>query len=139
MKPRAAGIRVQGLTVLSCAHLAIAADRVQIGCDSHHCAAPVAIVPEESVTRLRCGDSSHRPEMPILNSKLVGGPGFEPGVSRPRTVLVACPPVSRRLPTCPPELKLPLLNVRLCPPRAAWCRESVPRLCPGACLKRRGT
>ncbi len=39
----------------------------------------------------------------------------------------------------PPELKLPLLGVRLCPPRAAWCQESVPRLCPGACLKRRGT
>jgi len=52
MKPRAAGIRVQGLTVLSCAHLAIAAERVQIGCDSHHCVAPVAIVPQESVTRL---------------------------------------------------------------------------------------
>ncbi len=70
---------------------------------------------------------------------LVGGPGFEPGASRSRTVLVACPPVSRRLPRCPPELKLQLLGVRPCPPRAAWCRESVPRLCPGACLKRWGT
>jgi hypothetical protein len=27
---------------------------------------------------------------------------------------------------------LPLLGFRLCPPRAAWCRESVPRLCPGS-------
>ncbi len=70
--------------------------------------------------------------------KVVGGPGFEPGASRSRTVLVVCPRVSRRLRRCPPELKLPLLGVPPCPPRAAWCRESVPRLCPGACFKRRG-
>ena len=62
---------------------------------------------------------------------MVGGPGFEPGASRSRTVSVLCPPVSRRLPRCPPELKLPLLGVRLCPPTSPWCRESVPRLCPG--------
>jgi len=94
--------------------------------------------PSESVPRLCPGGSGRRPKSLVLNTKMVGGPGFEPGASRSRTVLVACPPVSRRLPRCPPELKLPLLGVRLCPPRAAWCRESVPRLCPGACLKRRG-
>jgi ATP/maltotriose-dependent transcriptional regulator MalT len=31
------------------------------------------------------------------NSELVGGPGFEPGASRSRTVSAACPRVSRRL------------------------------------------
>ena len=67
------------------------------------------------------------------------GPGFEPGASRSRTVLVACPLVSPRLPRCPPKLKLPLIGVRPCPPRAAWFRESVPRLCPGACLNKAGT
>ncbi len=67
---------------------------------------------------------------------LVGGPGFEPGASRSRTVSIACPLVSRRLPRCPPELELPLLGVRPCPPRAAWFRESVPRLCAGARLKK---
>src|SRR5260370_21521655 len=67
-----------------------------------------------------------------LWSEKVGGPGFDPEASRSRTVLIACPPVSRWLPRCPPELKLPVLGVRLCPPRAARCRESVPRLCPGA-------
>jgi hypothetical protein len=67
-----------------------------------------------------------------LTQKLVGGPGFEPGASRSRTVVVACPLLSRRLPRCPPELKLPHLRVRPCPPRATWFRESVPRLCPGS-------
>jgi len=33
---------------------------------------------------------------------------------------------------------LPCLGVPPCPPRSAWCRESVPRLCPGESLKRRG-
>jgi hypothetical protein len=36
--------------------------------------------------------------------------------------------VSRRLRRWPPELKLPRPAVRPCPPRAAWCRESVTRL-----------
>jgi hypothetical protein len=66
-----------------------------------------------------------------------GARDLNPG-PRSRTVLVACPCVSRRLPRYPPELNLRLLGVRLCPPRAAWCRESVPRLCPGTCLKRMG-
>ena len=69
---------------------------------------------------------------------LVGGRGFEPRASRSRTVSVTCPRVSRRVRRCPPELKVPRLGVRACPPRSAWCRESVPRLCPGECLKRRG-
>src|ERR1700687_5831723 len=33
--------------------------------------------------------SSWRPKSAILNSKLVGGPGFEPGASRSRTVRAA--------------------------------------------------
>jgi len=61
---------------------------------------------------------------------LVGGPGFEPGASRSRTVLVACPRVSRRLRRCLLELNLPLLGVHPCPARAAWCRESVTRRVP---------
>ena len=63
--------------------------------------------------------------------ELVGGPGFEPGASRSRTVSIACPQGSRRLRRCPPGLKLPLDGVRPCPSRAAWYREPVPRLCPG--------
>ena len=59
---------------------------------------------------------------------MVGGEGFEPSSSRSRTVLIACPLVSHRLHKGPPELKLPLLGVRPCPRRAAWCRESVTRL-----------
>src|SRR5450759_1816466 len=43
--------------------------------------------------------------------KLVGGPGFEPGASRSRTVSSACPRVSRRRRRCPAELKLPHLGV----------------------------
>jgi hypothetical protein len=62
--------------------------------------------------------------------KIGGGPGFRPGVPRSRTVLMACPSVSRRLPKCPPELKLPLLGVRPCPSGAAGCRESVTRRGP---------
>src|SRR5207248_11101634 len=34
----------------------------------------------------------------------------------------------------PPELKLPLLGVHPCSRRAAWCQESVPRLCPSPSL-----
>src|SRR5579864_8555973 len=40
---------------------------------------------------------------------LVGGPGFEPGASRSRTVSVACPRVSRRLRKGPADLKCPVL------------------------------
>jgi len=38
-----------------------------------------------------------------------------------------CPGGSAEFPS---ELRLPHLGVRPCPPVAAWCRESVPRLCP---------
>ena len=71
--------------------------------------------------RERPGNSSRiqAQEQESVFRTLVGGPGFEPGASRSRTVLVACPPVSRRLPRCPPELKLPRRGVRACPPRAA--------------------
>ncbi len=66
----------------------------------------------------------------------VGAPGFDPrGLTPSGTVLIACPLVSRRLRRCPPELKFLLLGVRPCPPRAAWCRESVPRTVPRGCLK----
>src|SRR5712664_4831072 len=68
------------------------------------------------LTLSRIQAQEHKPEF----KKLVGGPGFEPGASRSRTVLVACPLVSRRLPRCPPELKLLRFGVRPCPPRSAW-------------------
>jgi hypothetical protein len=54
--------------------------------------------------------------------KVVGGPGFEPGASRSRTVLVTGLE-SGRLSRCPREPKLPHPGIRPCPPRAAWCRE----------------
>src|SRR5437773_812262 len=65
---------------------------------------------------------------------MVGGPGFEPGASCSRTVLVECPRVSRWLRRGPPELRLPLLGVHPCSRRAAWCQGSVPRLCPSPSL-----
>src|SRR5437762_13834551 len=65
---------------------------------------------------------------------MVGGPGFEPGASCSRTVLVEWPRVSRWLRRGPPELKLPLLGVHPCSRRAAWCHRSVPRLCPPPAL-----
>src|ERR1700694_274085 len=43
-------------------------------------------VPEESVPRLWPGGLRRRQKSPILNTKLVGGPGFEPGASRSRTL-----------------------------------------------------
>jgi len=42
---------------------------------------------------------------------LVGGPGFEPGASRSRTVSAACPPVSDRPPRCPREYEIDQLGV----------------------------
>src|SRR5712691_1420956 len=108
--------------------------QVQIGRPPRQTLPPRREVLHESVPRLCPVDVRQHQKSPVLNTNLVGGPGFEPGASRSRTVLVMCPLVSRRLRRCPPELKLPLLGVRPCPPRAAWCRESVPRLCPGACL-----
>ncbi len=54
--------------------------------------------------------------------RLVGGPGYEPGASRSRTVLVACPRVSCRL-------RKGLLNSTA----LAWCPEVTPwsRAVPG--------
>ncbi len=37
------------------------------------------------------------PKSPISNTKMIGGPGFDPGASRSRTLVTACPLVSRRL------------------------------------------
>jgi hypothetical protein len=65
---------------------------------------------------------------PILNSILVGGPGFEPGASRSRTVSVACPGVSWRLPLGPPELKWPGPRVLLSPLGTVRFRECVIQL-----------
>ena len=47
----------------------------------------------------------------VSNAKMVGGPGFEPGASRSRTLRISCPPVSRRFRQCPP----PQLRRPLCP------------------------
>ena len=62
---------------------------------------------------------------------LVGGPRFDPGASRSRTVVMSCPPVSPRLLKCPLVLDCCLLRVLPGPPRSSWFRDSVPRLCPG--------
>src|SRR5215510_2204994 len=57
---------------------------------------------DHGVTWVRCrlaknADSEMR--------KLVGGPGFEPGASRSRALVTACPPASYRVLRCPPELR----------------------------------
>jgi hypothetical protein len=69
---------------------------------------------------------------------LVGGPGFEPGASRSRTVLVACPLVSCGILQGPAEFNRRSRRLLSCPLRSAWFRDSVPRLCPGAYLKLQG-
>src|SRR5439155_18785331 len=67
-----------------------------------------------------CDGRDHR----IRVRQLVGGPGFEPGASCSRTVLVECPRVFRWLPRGPPELKLPLLGVHPCSPTLGCGRPS---------------
>ena len=42
----------------------------------------------------------------VVNTKLVGGPGFEPGASRSRTVAGTCPQVSDRLLCRPREYEI---------------------------------
>ncbi len=37
---------------------------------------------------------------------MVGGPGFEPGASRSRTVTISCPPVSAGVLEVPPDLEM---------------------------------
>jgi hypothetical protein len=66
---------------------------------------------QEIVIRPCAADSKPRRKSSILNAKLVGGPGFEPGASRSRTVSVPCPPVSGRLPPSSSRI----------PSRPAWC------------------
>src|SRR6266704_5050518 len=63
-----------------------------------------------------------------LNMKLVGGPGFEPGASRSRTLRTSCPPVSTRFLQCPPVLDFFRRRVLACPPLSSWFRECVTRL-----------
>src|SRR6266540_4948586 len=43
-------------------------------------------VPGESVPRLCPGSPGRRQKSPVLNTEMVGGPGFEPGASRSRTL-----------------------------------------------------
>ena len=73
-------------------------------------------------TRHRCG---------VLNSKtLVGGPGFEPGASRSRTLHRSCPRVSRRFLQCPSVLNFEAvvsLCVLPCPPGPRMRDTSVTR------------
>jgi hypothetical protein len=59
---------------------------------------------------------------------LVGGPGFEPGASRSRTVWAACPTRSSRTRPTPPEYKSRRLRIRWLPLMTARCRECVTRL-----------
>jgi len=58
------------------------------------------------VPRLCPVASGRRQKSPVLNTNLVGGPGFEPGASRSRTVSVPCPPVSDRLLCRPREYEI---------------------------------
>src|SRR5438094_4737008 len=77
----------------------------------------------------RCAtDFKQRADWPILNTKLVGGPGFEPGASRSRTLRRSCPPVSRRLLLCPPVLSFVRRRVLACPSVSFWFRECVTNL-----------
>jgi hypothetical protein len=64
----------------------------------------------------------------ILRSDLVGGPRLEPGASRSRTVLFACPTGSSRTRNAPPEYKSRRVRVRWLPLMTARCRECVTRL-----------
>src|SRR5437667_2014457 len=74
----------------------------------------------------RCAtDFKQRADWPILNTKLVGGPGFEPGASRSRTLRRSCPPVSCRVRQCPPVPDFVRRRVRWCPPVTSWFRECV--------------
>ena len=61
--------------------------------------------------------------------KVVGGPGLEPGASRSRTVLAACPRASSGVRDRPPELKSRRLGVLRWPDRTASFRECVTRRC----------
>ena len=56
---------------------------------------------------------------------MVGGPGFEPGASRSRTLRRSCPPVSCRVRQCPPVPDFVRRRVRWCPPVTSWFRECV--------------
>src|SRR6202022_2444302 len=79
--------------------------------------------------------TKHPCDCGLRDQSLVGGPGFDPGASRSRTVLVACPRVSRRLRRCPSELKLPRPSCPfLCPAGAL----QVPGICAPAVPRRRG-
>ncbi len=60
--------------------------------------------------------------------EVVGGPGFEPGASRSRTVLVVCPRVSSGVRDGLPELNFRRLCVLKCPAMTASFRECVTRL-----------
>src|SRR5580700_7436350 len=61
---------------------------------------------QEIVIRRCAADSKPPRKSSILNTKLVGGPGFEPGASRSRTVSGTCPQVSDGLPRCPREYEI---------------------------------
>jgi hypothetical protein len=66
---------------------------------------------------------------------MVGGPGFEPGASRSRTVLVVCPRVSSGVRDGPPLPKFRRLSVLLCPPVTA-CDRLFPGMCDPAVTRR---
>ncbi len=59
---------------------------------------------------------------------MVGGPGFEPGASRSRTLRMSCPPVSRRFLQCPAVHNFTGCRVTAYPPVSPWFRECVTRL-----------
>jgi len=61
----------------------------------------------------------------LLNSELVGGPGFGPGASRSRAGRMSCPLVSRRFLQRPPVLDVDRRRVLACPPVSFWFRECV--------------
>jgi hypothetical protein len=69
------------------------------------------MVLQEIVIRL-CADGSRRAsKSPILNTKMVGGEGFEPSSSRSRTVAGTYPQVSDRLPRGPREYEIDQVGV----------------------------
>src|SRR5712691_7129442 len=102
--------------------------QVQIGRPPRQTLPPRREVLHESVPRLCPVDVRQHQKSPVLNTNLVGGPGFEPGASRSRTLRTSCPPVSRRFLQCPPVRNFEGRRVALCPSVSSWFRECVTHL-----------
>jgi hypothetical protein len=93
------------------AEASISANRIQIRRRRSPSDAWIAVPLQEIVIRRCAGDSRRALKSRILNTKMVGGEGFEPSSSRSRTVSMPCPPVSDRLPRRPREYEIDQVDV----------------------------